>query len=68
MDGAAIPQYGQVKLPNSTMVYVFWDQILLKEVSFSAKSHRGKSGAVCPTGGLFLKLIQGSKLLGMNES
>jgi hypothetical protein len=68
MDGAAIPQYGQVKLPNSTTVYKFCDQIWLSEVSFLSKSHRGKSGACDPTAGLLSKFIQGVNFSGVNES
>jgi hypothetical protein len=57
MDGAAIPQYGQVKLPNSTTVSRFCRQMLLKLVSVPSNCHKGKSGAGSPNEGLLSKLI-----------
>jgi len=68
MDGAAIPQYDQVKLPNSIIVKRFFDTISLNEVFILSNPQRGKSGVGCPKGGLSSNLIQGLKLLGINES
>jgi hypothetical protein len=50
----AMPQYGQVKLPNSTIKYLYSDHKALRLVSLSSNAHKGKSGAWLPTAGTFV--------------
>ena len=63
MDGAAIPQYGQVKLPNSTTVY--WFCAKWRSIAFRNHPDATKENQVhVPTAAAFVKAHPRSKFLG----